>query len=150
VAQRSEAGHSRLWIAAGIAALAVRTAVTLILGNGIALSGYHGLSYLFFLLLAAYVSTLNAIQGRQLELEVVDRGVEFDVDKAAISGGLGFVNMAERIHVLNGNIKTESRPDAGTRIHAHVSSVERSKSVDALCIDAVRGTDDTGETPSRG
>jgi len=88
VAQRSGAGHSRLWIAAAIAVLAVQTAVTLILGNEIALSGHCQLNYVLFLLLAAYVSTLNAIHGRQLELEVVDSGVGFDANRAANSEGL--------------------------------------------------------------
>jgi signal transduction histidine kinase len=55
-----------------------------------------------------------------LELEIGDRGVGFDVANVSDTGGLGLVSMRERIHLLNGTISIESKPNAGTRIRAFV------------------------------
>lgn len=62
------------------------------------------------------------LQGKpgEIELEVSDRGVGFDVTSLKSSEGLGLVSMAERIHVLNGTISIASKPNAGTRIRAYV------------------------------
>jgi len=55
----------------------------------------------------------------ELELEVSDRGVGFDIAK--INGGaLGLVSIAERIHQVNGTFTIYSQPNAGTGIHACV------------------------------
>jgi PAS domain S-box-containing protein len=56
----------------------------------------------------------------QLELEVSDQGVGFDVTKTKKGGGLGLVSMAERIHQVNGTFSIDSRPNLGTRIRACV------------------------------
>lgn len=56
----------------------------------------------------------------QLELEVSDQGVGFDVTKAKKGGGLGLVSMAERIHQVNGTFSIDSQPNLGTRIRACV------------------------------
>lgn len=62
------------------------------------------------------------LQGEQgeLELEVRDYGVGFDVASAQRKGGLGLVSMRERIHLLGGKITIESRPNIGTKIRASV------------------------------
>jgi signal transduction histidine kinase len=56
----------------------------------------------------------------QLKLEVRDWGVGFDVASATAKGGLGLISMRERIHLLDGQIKIESKPNYGTRIRASV------------------------------
>ena len=56
----------------------------------------------------------------QLELDVSDQGVGFDLTKVKNGGGLGLVSMAERIHQVNGTFSIESHPNAGTRIRACV------------------------------
>jgi signal transduction histidine kinase len=55
-----------------------------------------------------------------IELEVADRGTGFDVSDAKNNRGLGLVNMAERIHQVNGTFNIDSQPNAGTRIRARV------------------------------
>ena len=69
------------------------------------------------------------LQGRsgEIELEVVDLGVGFDVAGAKRAAGLGLVSMTERIRLLNGSICIESKPNAGTRIRAHVPLATPSK-----------------------
>jgi len=56
----------------------------------------------------------------QLELEVSDQGVGFDVRDKRNSGGLGLVSMAERISQVNGTFNIDSRLNVGTRIRARV------------------------------
>ena len=65
-----------------------------------------------------------------LELEVIDHGAGFDVAKLK-NEGLGLVSMAERIHLLSGNISIESRPNAGTRIRARVPVNSQAKAAGA-------------------
>jgi signal transduction histidine kinase len=60
----------------------------------------------------------------QVQLEVRDAGVGFDVQAASRNGGLGLVSMRERIRVVDGRFSLESRPGAGTRIVASVPRVE--------------------------
>ena len=55
-----------------------------------------------------------------MELEIVDRGMGFDVENSKNIEGLGLVSMRERILMLNGKISIESKPNAGTRIRAYV------------------------------
>jgi len=61
----------------------------------------------------------------EIELEVSDRGVGFDVASVRSNEGLGLVSMAERIHLLSGTITIESKANAGTRIHARVPVTTR-------------------------
>jgi glucose-6-phosphate-specific signal transduction histidine kinase len=56
----------------------------------------------------------------QLELEVSDQGIGFDVTNIRENGGLGLVSMAERIYHVNGIFSIDSQPNAGTRIRARV------------------------------
>jgi signal transduction histidine kinase len=62
------------------------------------------------------------LQGKSdgMELEIVDRGMGFDVENSENMEGLGLVSMRERIVMLNGKISIESKPNAGTRIRAYV------------------------------
>jgi PAS domain S-box-containing protein len=62
------------------------------------------------------------LQGKSdgMELEIVDRGTGFDAENIKNTEGLGLVSMRERILMLNGKISIESKPNAGTRIRAHV------------------------------
>lgn len=55
-----------------------------------------------------------------VQLDVRDTGVGFDVELAKRGSGLGIVSMQERVHVLHGQFRVESRPGAGTRIIAAV------------------------------
>jgi signal transduction histidine kinase len=57
---------------------------------------------------------------RGIDLEVSDKGVGFDVSDPKNKSGLGLVNMAERIHQVNGSFSVDSRPNIGTRIRVHV------------------------------
>lgn len=69
------------------------------------------------------------LQGEQghVELEVCDWGVGFDVASATAKGGLGLISMRERILLLDGQIKIESKPNYGTRIRASVSLAAQCK-----------------------
>ena len=62
------------------------------------------------------------LQGKPdgMELEIVDRGLGFDVENRENMEGLGLVSMRERILMLNGKISIESKPHAGTKIRAYV------------------------------
>ena len=62
------------------------------------------------------------LQGDQgeIRLEVLDRGLGFDIARVRNNGGLGLISMRERIQLLNGTIDIDSRPSAGTRIRARV------------------------------
>lgn len=55
----------------------------------------------------------------QIELEIRDSGVGFEV-ASATRGGLGLTSMRERIHLVDGQITIESRKNNGTRIRASV------------------------------
>jgi PAS domain S-box-containing protein len=71
------------------------------------------------------------LQGKadEIELEVSDRGTGFELSSMKNGKGLGLVSMTERIHLLNGRINIESRPNAGTKISACVPLLSESKSV---------------------
>jgi PAS domain S-box-containing protein len=55
-----------------------------------------------------------------VELIVRDAGSGFDVEEAKRQSGLGLVSMQERVNLLHGRFRIESRPGAGTRIIALV------------------------------
>ena len=58
------------------------------------------------------------LQGRggEIELEVSDQGIGFDVANLKNHLGLGLVSMTERINLLNGIIHIESKLGVGTRV----------------------------------
>jgi PAS domain S-box-containing protein len=67
----------------------------------------------------------------QIELEVSDRGVGFDLADVKNGNGLGLVSMAERIHQVNGTFKIDSQPNIGTRICARVPLAAPSNAIAA-------------------
>ena len=56
----------------------------------------------------------------EVRLQVLDRGVGFDPQRAAASDGVGLVAMRERLKLVNGDSVILSRPGEGTRIDAWV------------------------------
>ena len=65
----------------------------------------------------------------EIDLEVSDRGIGFDVSRLKNNEGLGLVNMAERVHLVNGTINIDSKPNAGTRIRARVPLPGQTKAI---------------------
>jgi signal transduction histidine kinase len=65
------------------------------------------------------------LQGKQgrIELEVSDRGTGFDVS-ARNGRGLGLVNMAERVHQVNGTFRIDSSLNLGTTVRVNVPAVQ--------------------------
>ena len=55
-----------------------------------------------------------------IQLEVRDSGIGFDVEAVMKDAGLGLVSMKERVHLVNGTLAIESKPNKGTRIVARV------------------------------
>ena len=53
-------------------------------------------------------------------LVVADDGVGFDRDGSENPGGLGLINMRERVRQLNGTFEFESQPGHGTKVKAEV------------------------------
>jgi signal transduction histidine kinase len=60
---------------------------------------------------------------RDLNLEIYDDGVGFDVEAAKLAAGLGLISMRERIHLIGGEFQIWSSPGQGTRITAHAPIV---------------------------
>ena len=56
----------------------------------------------------------------EIHLTIIDSGVGFDGEAAKSSGGLGLISMQERLKILNGILRIESRLERGTTIHASV------------------------------
>lgn len=57
---------------------------------------------------------------RDVQLEVKDDGVGFDVQKARESSGLGLVSMEERVKLVAGELAIASAPRRGTTVRARV------------------------------
>lgn len=53
-------------------------------------------------------------------LSVSDDGVGFAPDRARDCGGLGLINMRERVRQLGGTLGLESEPGHGTTVRAEV------------------------------
>jgi signal transduction histidine kinase len=56
----------------------------------------------------------------RVNLSVSDDGVGCDLNQIARSGGLGVINMRERVQQLNGIFEFDSRPGRGTRVRVTV------------------------------
>jgi PAS domain S-box-containing protein len=56
----------------------------------------------------------------EVQLQVIDAGTGFDVEKARNNRGLGLVSMQERVHLVRGRFSVESKPGVGTRVLAAV------------------------------
>jgi signal transduction histidine kinase len=67
------------------------------------------------------------LQGKigEIELEVSDSGVGFDVIKVKNKGGLGLINMAERVHLGNGTFNIDSQANQGTCIRVRLPLANR-------------------------
>ena len=57
-----------------------------------------------------------------IHLIVSDLGKGFDVEAARQSRGLGLTSMQERVRLVNGIMKIQSKPMGGTTIHIRVPS----------------------------
>ncbi len=55
-----------------------------------------------------------------VELKVADSGRGFEVQEALTCRGLGLVSMRERLQIVHGELKVQSKPEAGTTIYARV------------------------------
>jgi signal transduction histidine kinase len=71
---------------------------------------------------------LEGISGA-LELEVIDRGIGFDMASVKQTAGLGLTSMRERIRLVNGTIRIDSKPKIGTRIRVRVPLATQSKTL---------------------
>jgi PAS domain S-box-containing protein len=58
-----------------------------------------------------------------IQLEVSDKGVGFDAERARQKDGLGLVSMQERAHLVHGIFDIESRVDGGTKILVRIPLV---------------------------
>jgi signal transduction histidine kinase len=56
----------------------------------------------------------------KIHLEVADEGVGFEPESVMKNHALGLIGMRERLKLVDGECTIESRPGAGTRIHARV------------------------------
>lgn len=56
----------------------------------------------------------------QIQLEISDAGVGFDLEEAKQRTGLGLLSMQERVHMVNGAFSIQSKHNYGTRIVATV------------------------------
>jgi signal transduction histidine kinase len=59
----------------------------------------------------------------QIQLEIRDAGVGFNLQAATRNGGSGLISMQERVHLVKGTFFVESRVNDGTRIVATVPLV---------------------------
>ncbi|HKW64067.1 MAG TPA: PAS domain S-box protein [Candidatus Acidoferrum sp.] len=59
-------------------------------------------------------------QSNEVLLTVRDSGSGFDVQAAKRSSGIGLTSMQERVRLVNGEIRVESKPMQGTTIHVRV------------------------------
>jgi PAS domain S-box-containing protein len=66
-------------------------------------------------------------EGDVISLEVVDRGIGFDVQ--AHSRGLGLLSMRERLALIGGGIAIDSQPGHGTAVRVHVPLPHRNHDV---------------------
>jgi signal transduction histidine kinase len=53
-------------------------------------------------------------------LQIIDDGVGFDAKSSAVKGGLGLVNMRERLRLVRGEIAVDSQLSGGTRVEVRV------------------------------
>lgn len=56
----------------------------------------------------------------EIHLIVSDSGGGFDMEEAAKGRGLGLTSMSERVRLVNGTIRIDSKPMGGTCVHVHL------------------------------
>jgi PAS domain S-box-containing protein len=64
----------------------------------------------------------------EIQLEIRDRGIGFDVERAKQDRGLGLVSMQQRVHLVHGTFSIDSQMRCGTRIVVRVPLVVGTKS----------------------
>jgi len=72
---------------------------------------------------ARHFSVILWGSANEIRLEVNDRGVGFDVERAKLDRGLGLVSMQERVHLVHGTFTIESTENGGTKIMVRVPLV---------------------------
>src|SRR5688572_19407683 len=68
--------------------------------------------------LEARVSLENT--GKEILLTVADAGRGFDPDSDAMTKGLGFTSMQDRLRIVSGKLQVHTKPNVGTRIEVAV------------------------------
>jgi len=63
----------------------------------------------------------------EVQLQVIDKGVGFDLEDAKHEKGLGLVSMQERVHLAHGVLAIESEVHRGTKISVRVPFVEETQ-----------------------
>jgi signal transduction histidine kinase len=58
--------------------------------------------------------------GKEVRLSVSDEGRGFDMNRKTVGQGLGFTSMRERLRIVGGKMKINSRPSRGTRIEVSI------------------------------
>jgi len=76
---------------------------------------------------ARHFSVILGGSANEIRLEVNDRGVGFDVERAKLDRGLGLVSMQERVHLVHGTFTIESTENGGTKIMVRVPLVAEVK-----------------------
>jgi len=69
---------------------------------------------------ASIVDILLTKTDNSVELIISDPGCGFDVDNEKMNRGLGFISMRERLRLVNGDIRIQSKPSKGTQINISV------------------------------
>jgi PAS domain S-box-containing protein len=62
-----------------------------------------------------------AIRPTSIELSVADSGIGFDQGETRQRSGLGLVSMTERVQLLGGTLRVQSKPGKGTKVVARIS-----------------------------
>jgi len=81
---------------------------------------------------ATLVTVGIRVNREQVELEVADNGVGFDLDAVSHMGGVGLASMRERAAGLGGLLVIVSEPGEGTRVRVSVGVRTRAGSRDLL------------------
>jgi PAS domain S-box-containing protein len=63
----------------------------------------------------------------EIQLEVSDLGMGFDVERAKVEKGMGLVSMEERVHLVHGIFTIESAVNSGTKIAVRVPLAAETK-----------------------
>jgi signal transduction histidine kinase len=60
------------------------------------------------------------VNGKNLMMDIIDDGQGFNLEDAYDRGGMGLVNMHERIKNIDGELKIQSKPGEGTKIEVSI------------------------------
>ncbi len=76
---------------------------------------------------AASATVRLAAEKNGLHLAISDDGVGFDIKEARPAQGVGLLSMEERVRLLNGSFRIESRPGGGTELEVFVPVSDQSQ-----------------------